>query len=173
MNNINIPKEVKVFNDQQNFLIAYRWFTYRAPVRTVFVIIWDYFFVYKLHYSETPLIFLLPYIFIGIWITYANIATYINKTYVKINQSSLSIRHAPIPWLGNKTLNTRDIEKVYSEMTLIGGKSPQLLYSVCIVLKNKDNIKLISRMVHDAAAVFITQEIKRYLGLDPKVPNEV
>ncbi len=83
---------------------------------------------------------------ISVFIVFLIVALYsvLNKTEIKINRNELSVSHKPLPWPGNKTLATANIDSFYftesisiTAILLLFKRGKNLLiYHVSVKLKN-------------------------------------
>lgn len=86
---------------------------------TLFCIAWDAFLVfwYFLAFTtESPWImkvFPIAHLGVGIGLTYYLVAAYLNRTDITVSSGQLEIKTHPVPWLGNKTVNTSEIAQLY------------------------------------------------------------
>ena len=54
-------------------------------------------------------LFALTFIILGSSLLYYSIAIYFNKTQILVSQDAIEIKHRPIPWLGNKRVEAKNI----------------------------------------------------------------
>ncbi len=112
---------------------------------------------------------------VGIVLTYYLIAGYINKTVIEVNSMFLSVRHRPLPFLGNKKIQSQDIKQLYSKEMIHRGKNGiNYTYEIHAVLDNDKRIKVVSGMPRSEQALFIEQEIEKYLKIrDESIEGEI
>lgn len=118
---------------------------------------------------------LLPHLAAGLFLAYFALASVINVTEVKINPAEFSVRHGPLPWLGNKRLAASDITQVYcKERVSRGRRSTSVTYEVDAVTPANTTEKLLTGLNEPEEALFLEQEIERFLGVkDRPVPGEL
>ena len=51
----------------------------------------------------------------GVGLTYTVLTGFINRTRVEVNRALLTIRHGPLPWVGNRVLPGRSLAQLYGE----------------------------------------------------------
>jgi hypothetical protein len=95
------------------------------------------------------------------------LAGYLNRTIMTVNRSLFTIKHAPIPWPGNRLLNPLEITQLYCKEQMHRNKgSVSYTYEVHAVLKNNERAKLISGLDSSEQALYIEQEIERFLNIE-------
>jgi hypothetical protein len=87
----------------------------------------------------------------------------------------LEISHKPIPWLGNKRLKSAELKQIYvKEKIKRNNNNTSVTYEVRAILLNGKSIKIISGLPNSEQALYVEQEIERYIGIeDVKVKGEV
>lgn len=107
-----------------------------------------------------PLFSLIPVI-----LTYVLLAGVINKTIIEINNNIISIKHIPLPWSGNKNINTGDIEKVYCKEHMEYSDKFQLQYSINLMLKDKTTCKILSGIPYPEETLTAKEDIEKHLKI--------
>ncbi len=95
---------------------------------------------------------------IGVAITYITVAGLINKTWITLADGALSIRHGPLPWVGNKTLAVADIELIYREK--VDENRPfetSFLYKLSATLSDGRDVELLDMLSSADEARFLEQ----------------
>jgi len=168
---IGLPDKME-FTDHGHFIgISRKWFDRKIISKTFFAIFWNGFVFYGYLKGEGMMkFFLLPFLAAGIYITYEVIAGYLNKTYVRVDNSSIVIKHAPLPHFGNKTLNSSDIKQLYSKEKISDKRKgdSSVSYEVHAITNDNKNIKLLSGLESSEIALFIEQEIEKFLKIEDK-----
>ena len=87
----------------------------------------------------------------------------------------LTIRHGPLPWPGNHTLNSADIEQLFCQEKFRQGKhGGSYTYEVHAVLTDGTKKELVSGLDDADQAIFIEQQLEDHLGIeDRRVPGEL
>lgn len=171
-------KRIKIKKGSQNLIIDCKWgertafsiFCLIAGLGMVIfhlIAIYLFFFVPEFGKGlniETVRIILPLFSFIPVILTYILLTGVINKTIIEINNNTLSIKHIPLPWPGNKNINTGHIEKVYCKEHMEYSDKFQLQYSINMLLKNKTTCKIISGIPYPEEALTAKEEIEKYLN---------
>lgn len=107
-------------------------------------------------------------------LNYCTLAGIMNRTRIAIGIDDLSIRHAPIPWPGNRSIPRTDLERLFVEERVYRNKGPYYTYGLNAVLKDGARVKLLSGLEDPEQALFLEQEIEARLGIqDRKTPDEL
>ena len=104
---------------------------------------------------------------IGLGILYGTIAAWFNKTYINIKQNSLTIKHKPFPAAKQFVLTKSDIKQLYTKENHHYTKSGHSIdYSLHAITRKEANIKLLSGLPSSEEALFLEQEIEKYLRIE-------
>jgi hypothetical protein len=115
------------------------------------------------------ILFPLLHVAVGIGLTYYVIAGYLNKTYVRVDISNIVIKHAPLPFFGNKTLNSSGIKQLYTKEKVSHSRhGSSVSYEVHVITHDRKNVKLLSGLESSEQALFIEQKIERFLKIEDK-----
>lgn len=171
---IGLPDKM-VFEDHGHFIgITRRWFGLKIIFLTFFVIVWNGFLFswYSTAIKSQDMmtiLFPLIHVAVGIGLTYYVIAGYLNKTYIRVDNSSIVIKHAPIPFFGNKTLSSSGIKQLYSKEKIRHSREGRSVsYEVHVITYDRKNVKLLSGLESSEQALFIEQEIEKFLKIEDK-----
>jgi hypothetical protein len=115
-------KRLDLSRTNYELAISYRWRNPVAYFLIFFCLFWDGFLVmwYGIGLtvgSDMPVMFFLfPLIHVGVGIglTYYTICLFVNKTLIRADQRTLSVKHGPLPWpKGNKEIAVRDLQQLF------------------------------------------------------------
>lgn len=120
-----------------------------------------------------PLVFLL----VGLGLMYWSLVKTFNKTVLTIDPLEVSVKHVPIPWFGQRTLQVADMKRLYCESYERRSNSPSgdggfsvsvsmtfILYRICAQLSNDKKIILLSDLDKCYEAQFVNRQLTRRLG---------
>ncbi len=118
MPNLNLPKNMQ-FIDHGNYLEIVRiwrgWET--LGYAGIAVVVWGAPLVFledvSFGGSGEEYMWLLLFLAVGVGSIYHVLASFFNKTYIFANESKIEVRHRPIPWLGNRKVDAKDIVQLY------------------------------------------------------------
>lgn len=111
---------------------------------------------------------------IGLFLAYTALGGLVNKTVVTVNSISVCSWATPLPFGLKKTIQSTQIEQVYCTSKTTGKNNQETVYQVRVILKDKRNLPLVTRLPEKEHAIFIESEIESYLGIkDVAVKGEV
>jgi hypothetical protein len=172
------PDKVKMENWGGGLTLQWRWFNWMILLLTAFAIFWNgmmFSFVGGSLFSGgegdffMPFPFLcFPHFWVGLALLYYVLTGYINKTTVTVDHNQLTVRHGPLPWWGNKQLNTAEIVQLYAKQNF--GRSYRSNgwsgnFEVHAVMKQGKHQKLLSGLDSSEHVLFVEQVIEDYLGI--------
>ena len=101
---------------------------------------------------------------------YYLLATYKNQTTITLTNKTLSIKHAPIPWLGNRDMPASNLVQLYVRQGKRTGTifNPSYLYDLRAKLKNGRDINLVGNLASKEVGHFLERQIESYLGIVDK-----
>ena len=175
---LGLPDKLELLHEGSSIVIVRQWFGWQVLLATAFAVFWNFFLV--MWYSMTfafgsgfggmfafAALFPLIHVAVGVGITYGALAGWINQTRIKVDQGKLSVRHGPLPWLGNKDLDGSDLKQLYSKEKVSRGRnSTTTTYEVHVLTANGKNIKLLGGLETSEQALYIEQEIERYFRIE-------
>lgn len=182
---VPLPPKFNVEDLGTELTIRWSWYSHAVWFLFFFCIVWDGFLVFWYAmalgsframgwFSLLPLLFPLLHVAVGIGLTYSVLATFFNRTIIRIAQGELSISHGPIPWLGNHRLSTFEIQQFYCTEKITNGRRR---YSVSydLNLMRADNTKLqLLNLEELDQALYLEQKLEEFLRIaDEKIPGEV
>jgi len=181
-----LPAGLKIEDWGPNLRFVRRWFTPTAFFMLFFCIVWDSFLVFwytALSSEGGPgdgpglifWIFPIGHVAVGVGLTYLTLGLFLNTTVIEVG-GELTIRHGPLPFPGNRTLNTIDIDQLYCQESVHHGKHGRVHYRYRLNAVTKDGrkIKLLSGLTEPDHAFYLEQQIEQRLGIrDRHVPGEM
>jgi hypothetical protein len=170
-----IPEKFTVQQGAGGLWITYRWFSPSHIFLAFFCLIWFGFlaFWYKQaieqNASWSMLAFPLIHLAAGVVIAYTTLAGFLNSTTVTVGQGKLAIHHSPLPWPGNKEVQTTEIVQIYCEERLIRSRNgTRVEYRLSAISHDDRKIKLLGRLNESDQARFLERKIEEYLGIENK-----
>ncbi len=110
--------------------------------------------------------FPIGHVAVGVALTYSTLCAFVNRSVLTVSGGILTIKHQPLPWLGNQSLAGADVEQIYCTEKL--GRNPNsagIQYIVNAKLKNGRQTKLLSGLVERDQALYIEQKLEEKLGI--------
>lgn len=177
---IVMPKNFSIGYDQGGLAITRRWFGPQVFALLFFCIFWDGFMIVWYTIAITQKIWPMAafgslHALVGLALTYSVVSGFVNRTVMTISPGVLRIRHLPLPAPGSQDIPSAEITQLYTkENTLHSENGTSRLYEVRIKThQNKDKV-LISGLTSRDDALYIEQQVERYLGImDVAVSGEL
>jgi len=180
-------QESSIFGDYRHapreagqLVITRRWFRWSLLPLLGFCVIWDGFLIVwygNVLTGNAPLIaglFPLLHVAVGVGLTYSCLAGLFNRTVIRVAGGRLTVRHGPIPWIGNRDVPTDELRQLYTEQVVSSGKSQTVRYNVHAIVAVGPTLSIVSKLEEQAQALYIEKEIERHLGIeDQRVPGAV
>jgi hypothetical protein len=105
---------------------------------------------------------------VAIVLTYGTLTRWVNRTRIIVDRETVTVRHGPLPWLGNKKLEASTCRQFYrNEVEHRGKGGPTRTYEVCALTRDGRIVKLLDGLsgLTSDQAFFIAQQLEEYLGL--------
>ncbi len=177
---IGLPEKLEVYREGGKLAIKRRWFSWITVYITFFALAWNGFLVFW--YSEAlsssnleMALFTLMHVVIGIGTTYLALAGWFNRSMIIVGGGKVVVRTGPLPWWGNKDLQSVGLKQLYVKEKVRrsrgGGNST---YDLHVITSDGRNLKLMAGFPESEQALFIEQEVERFLGIsDAEVKGAV
>ena len=113
----------------------------------------------------------LPYLLsLAVWLflCYKLACNFFNKTIVEVSSLKVEVRHQPLPWAGNRKVETQTLSQVYAgiqKKKIEGTKYHQI--TVVALLKDGRKIELLDSGLNREKAIFIAEFLQKHLQLQP------
>jgi hypothetical protein len=168
---IGLPDKLGLYHRGSYIEIVRKWFGWHVIFLTAIVIFYAGFLF--MSYSKgpeggNPMAFYFEFILqvaVGIGLAYYAVAGWLNRTHILVGQGKIAIQHRPIHWLGNKKLNVSDIKQLYAKVVVGGRSGISVTYEVHAATRSGRSIKLVTGLGNSEQAVYIEQEIEKYLNI--------
>jgi hypothetical protein len=177
---INVPTNMTVRKNSNHLQITRRWFDISYVFFTPVVIAYDVFgfpYFFRLQImafsaskidveSILPLLILVSLVIAS---NYALMIVFINTTTISVTSNTISVKHGPLPHWGSKRLASKEVLQLWCKKEkfwnpLYGGTT----YTVEVVMNDKSIIILLFNLIRADQALFIKQEIEKFLNIEDK-----
>ena len=176
---IGIPDGIKIDKNFQGLSITRKWFGLKFILLTLFVVIWDAFLInwyamalsssFQSAFDVMFIVFPLLHVALGMGLSYYVLAGYLNKTMIDVDFNSITIRHGPIPFWGNQKVPSKTITQLYCKREDYFGSYRSFgTFAVHAITSERRNIKLLAGLDSSEQALFIEQEIEKFLSIEDK-----
>lgn len=178
---VPVPPRYQVESWGKELTIRKRWYKPFLFLMAFFCVVWNGFLVawYTIALGTgAPWIvklFPLIHVAVGVGLTYATVCGFVNNTVIRVAGMTLSVRHGPLPWFGNRTLGTSELKQLYCTRTLRRNRrSVSERYALNAVLAQGQKVELLGHDLDEEQALFLEQRIEDHLGIrDERVPGQI
>jgi hypothetical protein len=108
------------------------------------------------------MVFPICHVAVGVGLTYYVIAGFLNKSTIFLDDAILAVRHGPVPWLGNRTLETDGILGI--EMDYVYSSQDQPNFAVSAHAEDGRQVVLL-RGLNFKQAEYIAWQLAHALGV--------
>ncbi|MEM7179954.1 MAG: hypothetical protein AAF518_03505 [Spirochaetota bacterium] len=171
---VPLPKGIEFAQSPDGLTIQFRWFRWTYVFMAFFSLFWNGFMAVWMWITITQGIYAFS-IFgclhagVGIYLAYNTITGFFNKTIIKANRQTLSIRHTPLPWPGKRDIDSQDLSQLYSKAAISRNRnSTSVSYQVHAIAKNNTHISLVKNLESSEQALYIEQAIENHLGIEDR-----
>jgi ribosomal protein S27AE len=176
------PDKVEVENDGSRLILHWRWFNWTFVLITVFALFWNgimFSFVGGALVdglqgedliSAFPFL-CFPHFWVGLALIYYVLTGYLNKTTVTADYTHLKVQHSPLPWWGQKQMDTADIVQLYAKENnsrYYRGNVWTGSYELHAILNKGKHVKLLSGLDSSEHALFAEKALEEFLGIDDR-----
>lgn len=179
------PAGLTIIDDGLSYELSWRWFRPAILFLVFFCIAWDSFLVfwYAMALGMGPpapfnlimIIFPIAHVAVGVGLTWYTLCGLFNRTVVAVRNHELTVRHGPLPWAGNLSIDASEIRQIYvREKTTNRENGPSSTYDVEVILTDGTSRKLVSGIDAVDLALAIEQALERHLKIvDEPVAGEL
>lgn len=176
---VPMPVGVRVFRRSNGLMITRRWLSAKFVFLLVFACLWDGFMVLWFGITMATGMWLMAaagtlHAAIGVGITYAAVAGFVNTTTITALQGLLEVRHSPLPWFGNRRIEARQLAQLYSKRRVHHSRNgTTIVYELRAQSRDGKDFRLVE-VDREDQALFIERQLEEFLGIkDQPVPGEV
>ncbi len=116
------------------------------------------------------------HLLIGICLLYYVLANMLNTTYITVRRGKLSVEHLPLrfPFYPDRFIPVANIEQVFVERYVASktNNNPDFAFRVKLIETNQNRINLVKGLKQPNHALYIEQEIEKFLKIQDKVIEE-
>jgi len=160
--------------------ITWRWFSLKTLLIAAFAVLWNGFMFHW--YGNLPanapliaILFPLLHVGVGVGLAYQALTGFVNRTRIRVDDTMLTVRHGPLPWIGNRDIDRWDVKQLYvSERVSRGRGGANVSFDVRLVTNTGRNVRLVRGMPEREQALYVEHKIENHLKIDDAVmPGEV
>jgi hypothetical protein len=164
------PTDIKMDDTGGELMFSWRSSTIAGIILGIFAVLWNGFMLVWFGIAvATRAWFMLAFgslhAVLGLGMGYMALGAIINTATLRVNASEITLRHAPLPWFGNRRLDTASIAQLYTkEVFRRSRRSVSTNYEIHAATRDGRDLKLVSLSTSEQA-LFVEQEIERYLRI--------
>jgi hypothetical protein len=174
---VPMPSSVQMEESFDALTIRRRWFSSQTIGLTLFAVVWNGIILFMflsmnspgVRISGDPFLGVGLFGLIGIAVLYFTIVSYVNSTTISVSNQTLSIQHGPLPTFSqNKEYPSADIAQLFCMQKISRGSkgSTTIFYELYAILRDQRRELLIGSMYDAQQALYLEQEIERYLRIE-------
>lgn len=173
-----LPSGVTLQRDEQQLRIHWRWYTPVAYLMVFIGIAWNVSLLSMIWktFSGDFIAEVVPCFFLvfGFGLIYAGIVFLVNETTISVQHKTLSIRHTPLPWSGNRTFSVDDLEQFFCKQHICRKKRETSVgYGLYAISRNGKQIEILNGIEDPEKVWFIERILEEHLGIaDQRVFGE-
>lgn len=124
--------------------------------------------------DDLPLpLLMMPHTLVGLGTGYWALCSLLNTTTLRADAAALSVRHAPLPWLGSTSIPRDQVRQLYVSRSSVR-VNHQATFNLCVLDAAKVGHTLIGRGRSLQEQRWLEQRIEAHLGIrDEAVPDEL
>jgi len=183
---VPIPERFKVEHTANELVVSWRWWKAQFLFLLFFCIAWDGFLLFWYFGPVTGggllfKIFPIAHVAAGIALTYFTLTGFVNHTVIAVRQGTLTVRHGPLPWRGNRTLARDQVQQLFvteNETKSTDNDSSRVTitksYDLCALLDSGREMTLLKRLDTAPQAQFLERTFEQHMGIeDRKIAGEL
>lgn len=179
MLDVPLPSRFTIEHTGDGLVIARRWLSARVYLMAVMTVFWNGFVLFWIGTVLVARVWPMAlfgslHAGVGLFLLYTTLAGFLNTTTVRVGSSELTVKHGPLPYPG-KRLEPGAIRQLFSKRRISHGRnSTTITYELHAVTGDGKHEKLVSGLDEEEQALFLEQEVERYLRIkDQPVRGEL
>jgi hypothetical protein len=106
---------------------------------------------------------------VGLGLLYFTVAGFVNRTVIRVQHGVLEVHSGPLPWPGNKTFPSHDVEQFYCQEHVTRSKNgTNTTYEIHAIRRGNTRETLLKGLPEADQALYIEQELERFLRLEDR-----
>ncbi len=171
---IFLPKGMDILKLRSELEIQVEWRDTLNTFLVIFAIFWNIivlpFAIFAIISGELVMLLGLSlHLAVGIGLLYYIITAIFNTTFITADAYHLRIEHRPlkVPFYPHQDFPVGEIEQMYVNKYIKSktNGNPDYAYAVEAILKNKSHIRLVKGLQYPDQALYIEQEVERFLNI--------
>lgn len=170
--NVGKPRSVVSTEADGGLTVHYRWFSPKYLFLAFFCLFWDGFLVfwYALALpSGNPVMIFFPllHVAVGIGLTYATLAGFVNTTTLRLDPWRLRVHHHPLPWGRPVELEIGEVKQLFCDEKITRGKNgPSYTYNLNALLRDGSRRKVIGGLDTADLPLYLEQHAESWMRIE-------
>ena len=169
-----VPPGWQVEDRPRAFTASWSWLSWRAAIMVPFTLFWNGFLIVAgfgvsngfEHPERLLLGLILPHTWVGLWLLYSTLASFLNHTRVEARNGTLTVRKGPLPWPGNRQLETSQLAQLFVlEKRRNRGT---LSYELCAATRDGRQVSVVTGLHESTSARFLEIRLEHALDLQDR-----
>lgn len=174
---LELPEQMEVTREGGQIVMVRRWPKFEAIIIGLFGVYvgWQIFGRYILgqwswdHAAFDITIFAAPVI----WMLYLSLAGLVNRTHIRLSREGVSVRHGPLPWLGNVRLERANLKQFYVKKAFTFYQGPLSDYKVQALLCDNKIVTAVNGFwIRKEQAAYIQSALRQAFRLTDTNPRD-
>lgn len=163
---IGMPENFEILKLRNSINISYKWLSPIHHFLFFFTLFWNGFMAFWYYNAITEEIWIMAifgilHLAVGIFLFYFTLAAFFNSTHINATHNKLEIRHKPLWWKGNQTIDVAEIKQLFCKLAISYGENgASHTYQLYMIDFNKRHTKLISNMDSPDQVLYLEQELE-------------
>lgn len=165
------PKNIELLTEFDAIVVRRDWRTSAAYFLVFFTFIWNAFMVAWMTITISQGVWIMAafgsiHALVGLGLIYFTLASFLNKTDIRITPYTLSIKHYPLRWFGQREYPVETIRQVFCKEKISRNKNnTSITYQVLFLDQNNRSQKILSGLTDSEQARFIENQVEKTLGI--------
>ena len=175
-----LPDRIEVLDYGSHIEITRRWLGWHVPILTVLTVLWFVALFGDKSWLTSSDAFIqfasamvsLAFGAVGIAVSYFILASFFNRTIISVSRELVSVRHGPLPWIGRQGIKVSNIKRLGVQTGPDDAeRHAHRYYTVNIMTSDNRNIRILSGLNSREQALYIEQQIEKYLRVKESCLN--
>lgn len=171
------PENVKFEKRSDSLRLVRRWFTAGVIPLAFFCLFWDGFlcvwysaaFMSPAGPQIVMILFPTLHLAVGVGLSYFVLASFLNRTTIKVDRQWFIVQHDPVPWPGEVKVPVKELTQLYCQEKVKQGKrSTSTTYDLSAVLQDGRKKTLLTGLDSPEVAAFIEQQVESWLNIEDR-----
>lgn len=176
-----LPPGIEAYETAEEVDMVISWRQSGSSFLTFFTIVWNGFLIPFIVIAVTTgawqmLLGISIHLLVGIGLLYNMIARFVNTTHVNVDRYRLLVDHRPLrmPFYKDRNISVSEIKQVFVEKYVSSKTNgrPNFAFRVSVALNSQRTVQLIRGLKHPDMAVYVEQQVERFLEIEDKPVEE-